>query len=138
MKILGFIPSREGSKGIKNKNLIIYEKHFMRTFIDVSDIAKAFIFGIKNIDKMMNNVYNVGDESMNYSKEQICIEIKKKIEYYLHFANIGEDLDKRNYYVSYDKINELGFRTKVTLKSGLDRLIKALSLVIIQNKYSNI
>ena len=125
-------------QALKNKNLIVYEKQFMRTFIDVSDIARSFIFGIDNADKMMDNIYNVGDESMNYSKEQICIEIKKKIDYYLHFADFGEDLDKRNYYVSYDKINKLGFITEVTLQEGLDRLIKALSVVSIYNKYSNV
>jgi nucleoside-diphosphate-sugar epimerase len=125
-------------QALKYKNLIIYEKHFMRSFIDVRDMAQCFIFAIENSDKMMNDVYNVGDESMNFTKEQIALEIKKKIDYYLHFAEIGEDLDKRNYYVSYEKLHAIGFKTSISLQKGIDDLIKGLSLINVQKQYSNV
>jgi nucleoside-diphosphate-sugar epimerase len=125
-------------QALKNKNLILYEKHFMRSFIEVRDMGRAFIFAIENADKMVNNVYNVGDESMNFSKEQIANEIKKKIDFYLHFAEIGEDLDKRNYYVSYEKIHRAGFKTSISLEKGLNDLIRGLTLITIKHTYSNV
>ena len=88
----------------------------MRTFIHVKDIARSFLFAIENEKKMSKQVYNVGGNSMNYSKRHVCNLIQDKIDYYLHLADIGADADKRNYVVSYDKINRLGFETTISLE----------------------
>jgi|TARA_R110000824_G_C15226282_1_gene678049 nucleoside-diphosphate-sugar epimerase len=125
------------NKCIKDGYLVVYEKHFMRTFIHVEDIAESFIFGINNLDKMTDNVYNVGSDSMNYSKEQICNMIAEKTGAFVHFEEIGEDADKRNYIVSYDKINQLGFETTVSMQKGIDEICKALEVVDFQNSYTN-
>ena len=125
------------NKCIKDGYLVVYEKHFMRTFIHVEDIAESFIFGINNLDKMTDNVYNVGSDSMNYSKEQICNMIAEKTGAFIHFEEIGSDADKRNYIVSYDKINQLGFETTVSMQKGIDEICKALEVVDFQNSYTN-
>jgi len=126
-------------QALKNRSLILYEKQFRRSFIHVSDMARAFIFAIENRDKMINNVFNVGDESMNYSKEEVALKIKEKIEYYLHFADVGTDEDKRNYYVSYKKINALGFNTTVTMDEGIDYLRRGFILLLnFRNRFSNV
>jgi nucleoside-diphosphate-sugar epimerase len=126
-------------KSIKEGYAVIYESHFMRTFIHVRDICKVFLFAIENIDIMKNNVYNVGSNSMNYSKRSICDLINKKIpNSYFNYADVGSDADKRNYIVSYDKINKLGFDTSITLEEGIDELIKAIPLVKTNNPYFNV
>jgi nucleoside-diphosphate-sugar epimerase len=126
-------------KSIKEGYAVIYESHFMRTFIHVKDIARVFLFAIKNIDIMKNNVYNVGSDTMNYSKRDICEIIKSKIHNtYFNYADVGTDADKRNYIVSYEKINKLGFNTTISLEDGIDELIKAVSLIKINNPYYNI
>ncbi|MDP4173535.1 MAG: NAD(P)-dependent oxidoreductase [Bacteroidota bacterium] len=117
--------------------LVIYEKNVMRTFIHVYDMARSFLFGIENMGKMRGEVYNVGSEKMNYSKQQICDIIKQKTECYVHYADIGEDVDKRDYVVSYKKINELGYDTSITVEEGVDELLKALSVIESREKYSN-
>ena len=86
---------------------------------------------------MINNVYNVGDNSMNYSKEEVCNMISKKTDAFIHFEEIGEDADKRNYIVSYDKIRSLGFKTKITMEEGIDQVIKTLKVIDFENTYSN-
>ena len=126
------------NKCLRDGYLVVYEKNFMRTFIHVSDIAESFIFAIKNLDKMIDNVYNIGDDSMNYSKEEVCNMISSKTNAFIHFEEIGEDADKRNYVVSYDKINKLGFNTKITMEEGVDEIIKALKVVDFTNPYVNI
>jgi nucleoside-diphosphate-sugar epimerase len=125
-------------KAITQGYLVIYEKHFMRTFIHVHDMGRAFIFGIENRDKMVKNIYNVGSEKMNYSKEQICEFIKDKTNVFVHYADIGEDADKRNYVVSYKKINQLGYDTTITVKQGIDELAKALTAIEFKTPYTNV
>ena len=125
------------NKCIRDGYLVVYEKNFMRTFIHVDDISRCFIFGMNNIDKMINNVYNVGDDSMNFSKEQVCNMIGSKTNAFIHYEEIGEDADKRNYVVSYDKISNLGFRTTITVEEGIDEVTEALKVTDFQNKYTN-
>ena len=125
------------NKCMKDGYLVVYEKDFMRTFIHVSDMARSFIFALDNLDKMVDNVFNVGDESMNYSKEAVCDMIAEKTNAFVHYENIGSDADKRDYIVSYDKIKNLGFRTQVTIEEGIDEIIRALQIVDFQNPYTN-
>jgi hypothetical protein len=50
----------------------------------------------------------------------MALLMQKRIDDYLHFAEIGEDADK----VSYEKIRKVGFETTISLKEGLTELIK--------------
>ena len=95
------------------------------------------MFSIKNLEKMINNVYNIGDDSMNHSKEEVCNMIGTKTGAFIHYEEIGEDADKRNYVVSYDKISNLGFRTTITVEEGIDEVTQALKVTDFQNKYTN-
>jgi nucleoside-diphosphate-sugar epimerase len=126
------------NKCLNDGYLVVYEKNYMRTFIHVADIARSFVFAINNLDKMINNVYNVGDNSMNYSKEQICNMISKKTKAFIHFEEIGSDADQRNYVVSYDKIKALGFETTIGVSDGINEIIRALNIIDVSNPYINV
>jgi len=120
------------------KYIAIYESHFMRTFIHVRDIADVFIFTIENKDKMSGEIYNVGSNSMNYSKGEICKMIKDRTNCYVHYADFDGDADKRDYIVSYDKINKLGFDTTIGVEEGIDELLTIFPIVKMENKrYKN-
>jgi len=121
-----------------NKFLILFEKTYKRTFIHVQDISRGILFALGNLKSMQQSIFNVGDNSNNYSKEEIALKIKKRIDYYLHFADIGEDEDKRNYMVSYEKINTLGFKAKKTVDEGIDELIKACQIFEFRHPFKNI
>lgn len=126
-------------KLMTDRYVIIYEPKFLRTFIHVKDIARSFKFAIDNQDKMADEVYNVGSNSLNHSKEDVCNLIKDNISNILiHYAEIGEDADKRNYMVSYDKINKLGFNTTITLEDGIREIIKTIPALSIFSGYHNI
>jgi nucleoside-diphosphate-sugar epimerase len=125
------------NKCLRDGYLIVYEKHFMRTFIHVSDIADSFIFAINNLSEMIDNVYNVGSDHMNYSKEAVCNMIAEKTEAFVHFEDIGEDADKRNYIVSYDKINQLGFTAQVSMDEGIDEILEVLKIMNFDDHYHN-
>lgn len=127
------------NKAYREGYAVIYESHFLRTFIHVRDIANAFIFAINNMDRMRDNIYNVGSDKMNHSKREICELIKKELpKTYFNYADVGEDADKRNYVVSYEKLNSLGFDTTITISEGIVELIKAMPLVKIYSPYHNV
>jgi nucleoside-diphosphate-sugar epimerase len=123
---------------LKMRYLVIYEAHFMRTFIHVHDIARSFIFGIDNADRMRGQIYNVGSEDMNYSKKELCEMIRDRTDCYLHYADVGEDADKRNYVVSYEKCDRLGFRTTITLQEGIDELMRGVEVLEFKTPYTNL
>ena len=123
---------------VKEKTLDVYEKDFMRTFIHVHDMARAFLFALKNFEKMKGEVYNVGDESMNISKEGIARLLQKYIDFHLHIVDLGHDLDKRDYIVDYSKIKKLGFRTTTDIEKGIKELIEACNVLELSNPYRNV
>jgi nucleoside-diphosphate-sugar epimerase len=126
-------------KALSQKYAVIYESHFLRTFIHVRDIARSFLFAIENQSQMINQVYNIGSDNMNYSKKEVCEIIKNHVNDVLfHYADFGEDADKRNYKVSYDKINKLGFKTNISMEEGISEIIKSYSLIKITSPYFNV
>jgi nucleoside-diphosphate-sugar epimerase len=125
------------STALRMRYLVIYEAHFMRTFIHVYDIARAFLFGLENASRMQGQVFNVGSEEMNYSKAQVCEMIRRRVDYYLHCADVGVDADKRNYVVSYQKIRSYGYNTTISLEQGIDELVRAVQVLNSNTPYSN-
>lgn len=125
-------------QAVKARNLIIYEKSFKRTFIHVIDMARSFIFAVENAERMVGEVYNVGSESMNWSKAEIADKIREKVTYYLHYADVGKDEDQRNYEVSYAKIRARGFETTVTVDDGIGELMRAYQVIDVKNPFSNV
>jgi len=125
-------------QAVKQKYLVVYEAHFMRTFIHVHDIARSFLFAIDHMKAMKGEVYNMGNESMNASKKDICDMIAKKTGAYVHYAGVGEDADKRNYTVSYKKVRDVGYETTVTIEDGVDELIRTFAAVKVSNPFTNV
>ena len=119
--------------------VVIYESHFLRTFIHVRDMARSFLFAIQNQGIMKNNIYNVGSNDLNHSKRDVCELLKKHIpNSFIHYAEIGNDADKRNYMVSYDKLHALGFKTTISLEEGVLEILKSLPALSIVSNYHNV
>jgi nucleoside-diphosphate-sugar epimerase len=124
---------------LKNRYLVVYDKDYRRTFIHVRDIARSYIFGLENFDKLKDEVYNVGSEKMNYTKENVVKLIKEKINFEILYADKGiSDPDQRDYEVSYKKIRDKGFEPEISIEKGIEELIKGLETISIQNPYSNL
>ena len=118
--------------------LVLFEAHFKRNYLHVRDAARAFIHGLKNFENMNGQAYNVGLSEANLSKVQLCKEIKKHLpDFYFSEAEIGEDIDKRDYFVSNEKIEATGFKTENSLSFGIQELIKGFQ-IIKKSEYANI
>ena len=124
---------------LQNKHLVLYDKDFKRTFIHVRDMVRSYIFGIENFTILNNEVYNIGSEKMNFTKEEIALAIHKKLKFEIYFADKGiPDPDQRDYEVSYEKIREKGFETEISLDRGINELINGFQLLSLKNPYSNL
>lgn len=112
-------------KAIAEKELVLFEGHFKRTFISINDLARSFRWGVEHFDDMKGQVWNVGDERLNHTKLDIANIIKSKVDYRLEVnTDLAHDQDGRNYFVDYTKIRKLGFEAKETLEDGIDNLVK--------------
>ena len=118
--------------------IVLFEEHFRRNYIHIKDVIKAFLFGIDNYEKMQGEPYNVGLSSANLTKRQLCEKIKEYVPaFYIHSAPIGEDPDKRDYLVSNEKIESLGWVPDYTLDDGIEELLKGYK-ILKPNQYANV
>lgn len=110
--------------------LVIFEKDFKRNYVHIRDVADCMIYCIKNAEKMAGRPYNVGLDEANLSKEELALKVKEYVpNFYLHFAAIGSDPDKRNYIVSNQRLREAGFEAKRTLDDGIKELLKGYRMM---------
>ena len=124
-------------QAIHNKHLILFEGHFRRTFIHIRDIVDSIIFSVDNFEKMKGKAFNIGTSKGNFTKYEIADLIKKKVDFFLYKSDEGHDPDERDYEVSYDRIEKLGFSCKINIDQGIDELIKTLPHIKIQNPWRN-
>jgi len=118
--------------------IVLFEAHFKRNYLHVRDAARAFIYGLENFEQMKGEAYNVGLSNANISKAELCEVIKKQLpNFYFTEAEIGEDVDKRDYIVSNKKIEAAGFQTEYDLSYGIKELIKGFQ-IIKKSGYGNI
>ena len=79
---------------------------------------------------MKNQAYNVGLSQANLSKRELTERIKVYVpDFYVHTSEIGSDPDKRNYIISNEKIETVGFRPEHTIDQGIQQLIKAFRMM---------
>jgi len=125
-------------RAYKDRFIILFEGHFRRNFIHIRDVAKTFLFGIENYDRMKGEPFNVGLSSANLTKQQLCEKIKEHVpNFHIYCAPLGEDPDKRDYIVSNEKIESLGWRPEHTLDSGIQELLKGYK-ILRPNRFVNV
>ncbi len=125
-------------RAYNDRFIILFEEHFRRNYIHIRDVVKTFLFGIDNFERMKGAPYNVGLSSANLTKRQLCEKIKEHVpELYIHSAEIGEDPDKRDYQVSNEKIESLGWKPDYSIDDGIEELIKGYK-ILKPNKFSNV
>ena len=110
-------------KAIHERSIVLFAGHSKRTFIHIDDAIGAYVFALDRVSSMANNIYNVGDESLNFSKIDIANTIHKYVDFEIVNSSLP-DLDVRNFLVSFEKIRKLGYKTTRSLDDGIKDLIK--------------
>ncbi len=124
-------------RAVHDRSVVLFEEHFKRNYIHVQDVANTFLFAIQHYEQMKGQAYNTGISNANLSKRELCEKIKEYVpELYIHGAPIGEDPDKRDYIVSNEKLEKLGWSPKKSLEEGIRELISAYK-IIKNNQFAN-
>jgi nucleoside-diphosphate-sugar epimerase len=125
-------------RAVNDRAVVIFEGHFKRNFIHIRDVARAFAHGLDHFQSMKGRAYNLGLDSANLSKLELCAVIKRHIKDFVFLeAPIGEDPDKRDYVVSNARLAKTGFVPEWDLDRGIRELIKGYTIVR-GNQYANV
>jgi len=117
-------------RAVNDRAVVLFEAHFKRNYIHVRDVARVFLHGIRNFDALKNQPYNVGLSDANLSKLELCQAIQRHLPSFVFLeAPIGEDVDKRDYIVSNEKIERTGFQPAHSLDTGIAELIKGYRML---------
>lgn len=118
--------------------ITLFESHFKRNYVYISDVADLFIWSINNWEKVKNEVFNFGLSNANLNKEELCLKIKEYIPSFNIVKVEGKkDPDQRNYIVLNDKIEQRGFAATTSIDTGIKELLRCFSFLQPQI-YSNL
>ena len=127
-------------KALTDKYITIFEKDFVRNYIHIRDVANVFLFMIENYEEHSGEVFNVGLSDANLSKEQLVEKIKGYVpDFAITYSDYYSDPDKRDYIVSNEKIESVGWVAEHSLDNGIEELIKTYTILIqdLSSKYRN-
>ena len=125
-------------RAVYDRTLVVFEGNFLRNYLHVRDAAEAFLFAIRHFDQMNGQTHNCGLSDANLSKLELCRKIQEHIPSFVFLqAPVGKDPDRRNYLVSNEKLERLGFRAARSLDFGIEELIKVYS-ILKNHSYGNV
>ncbi len=125
-------------RAVCDRFIVLFEGHFKRNYIHLTDVVRAFVYGIENFQIMRGQIYNVGLTEANISKIELCETIKKHIyDFVIMEAPLASDPDQRNYVVSNKKIESTGWTAQVGLEEGIKELIKGYTMLK-NTRYTNV
>ena len=118
------------------RELIIYQRGYSRSFVHIRDVVRGVMMGLEaERDKVRGQVFNLGTENGNYSKNEIVDFILRRMpETVVEYKNLTFGGDMRDITVSFEKIKRvLGFDTTLTVDDGVREVLFALKSGLIRN-----
>lgn len=109
--------------------LMIFEGHHSRAFVHIRDVISGLLIGLDApLDKIRGQIYNLGHEEGNLTKNEIAALICQALpETKVRHEHMSFEGDMRNLQVCFDKIErELQFRTTRTVSDGIGEVLQAL------------
>lgn len=122
------LPNELTFDALRSGTIKIFEANNLRTFIDIRDFCRSLIFGCENFNKMKYRLYNVGSNSNNLTKGELCEIIQRKTGCELQYNEFDKDPDARDYKVDYKKINDEGFYCNYSMEDMIDSLVQCYSI----------
>jgi nucleoside-diphosphate-sugar epimerase len=122
---------------VKKLKISLFGASSWRPFISVNDVSRVLIKTLNTKNSLVRNqIFNVGGNKENYRISDIVKIISKYSP--INFEYTKKDEDKRNYKVSFKKINKiLNFKPEDNLKKVIFRLLKKYKKLKINEKNVN-
>ena len=100
-----------------------------RPLIHVQDVARAFNLIMESETKIVNqNAFNIGSNNQNFQVATVGRIVQQTLPMPIEVEVVPDDVDKRNYNVSFDKVqNSLGFKTKYNIEFGVNEIFSAIT-----------
>ena len=118
-------------KALTDGYLVLFESHFIRNYVHVRDVANTFSFMIRNYNQCNQSAYNVGLTAANCNKLELAETIKKYVPELVIVQNeFKKDFDQRNYRVSNQKLESLGWTANYSLDHGVQELLKGYKMIV--------
>ncbi|NLG73094.1 MAG: NAD(P)-dependent oxidoreductase [Chloroflexi bacterium] len=111
------------------RQLLIYQRGYSRSFIHIRDTVRGIIMGLEAPDeKVRCQIYNLGTEKGNYTKDEIVTLILKRLpETVVRYKDMTFGGDMRDIRVSFAKVRrELGFEAEYSVDDGVREVLHAL------------
>jgi nucleoside-diphosphate-sugar epimerase len=125
-------------RAVTDRCIVLFESHMKRNYIHVLDVARVFLHGLREFDRLRDSMYNVGLSDANLSKLELCQRIQQQIpSLTILDAPTGSDPDKRDYIVSNAKIEATGYKPIYSLDEGICELIKGYTMIR-NTRYGNV
>lgn len=118
------------------RQLIIYQRGYSRSFVHIRDVVRGVIMGLEaEQSKIRGQVFNLGTENGNYSKDDIVqLVLKRMPETTVEYKDLTFGGDMRDITVSFEKIKRmLGFDTTLDVDDGIREVLFTLKSGIIRN-----
>ncbi|MCL4273847.1 MAG: NAD(P)-dependent oxidoreductase [Anaerolineales bacterium] len=118
------------------RQLIIYQRGYSRSFVHIRDVVRGVIMGLEaEQSKIRGQVFNLGTENGNYSKDDIVqLVLKRMPETTVEYKDLTFGGDMRDITVSFEKIKRvLGFDTTLDVGDGIREVLFTLKSGIIRN-----
>ena len=113
----------------QERHISVFDGHYRRNYIHVEDIVDAFLFAIYEKHRMYGNVYNLGNDNINTTKQELVEKICSILGVTFSVDNSKTDPDKRDYIISSQKLYDLGFECKRDLDYGIMQMNKFYDLL---------
>ncbi|MGW8251056.1 MAG: NAD-dependent epimerase/dehydratase family protein [Anaerolineales bacterium] len=121
------------------RELLIYQRGYSRSFIHIQDAVRGLLLGLDApIEKIRRQVFNLGSEDGNYTKDQVVEAVLKRLpETTVHYKDMTFGGDMGDIRVSFAKIRaELGFRSELSLEDGVRDVLNALRMGLIREPHN--
>lgn len=118
------------------RQLIIYQRGYSRSFVHIRDVVRGVIIGLEaEQSKIRGQVFNLGTENGNYSKNDIVKFVLKRMpETIVEYKDLTFGGDMRDVTVSFEKIRRvLGFEPTLNVDDGVREVLFALKSGLIKD-----
>ena len=94
-------------EAVESGKLVVYQKEYNRSFVHIRDVVRAVGLVLEApVAKVRGEVFNVGSNRGNYSKEEIARLIRKYVPgIEVEYKDLRYDGDMRDVKVAFDKID---------------------------------